>query len=171
MTLPDDWVKTIFTRLTVVYGARFVGQWPGLDPKQVMDVWAEELDGITSGGVAHALANLPPDFPPNPMQFRALCNRRPMPVYRALPAPKTRASEEVRAKVARVLNRARRSPKQWALDLKAREEAGDALSPVLSTMWRAALASTVETQASSIGAASSPIDDGIPQTEPQEVRE
>lgn len=169
MALPDDWVKAIFTRLTIVYGVRFTQQWPGLDPEKVISVWAAELDGITSGGMAHALSNLPPDFPPNPMQFRALCNRRPLPAFRALPEPKTKASEAVRRKVSDGLNRKAHDPKAWARRLKAREEAGETLKPIQASMWRQALASSVGMKEPSNGAGYSPIADDVPQTEPQEV--
>jgi hypothetical protein len=166
MPMRDDWVSAIFDRLLMAYGARFATQYNGQDAERVRAFWAQELDGITSGGVAHALANLPHEHPPTPMAFRALCNARPLPTVKALPRPAVKADpERVRAALA-AAQRKHRGPMAWAYALKARHEAGEALKPIQLQMMRRAFG--VGRPEASIGAGRSPIDDPVPQTEPQE---
>lgn len=167
MPMRDDWVTAIFDRLSAAYGQRFVTQWQGMDPEKVRAFWAHELDGITSGGVAHALANLPHDYPPTAMAFRALCNRRPLPTVKALPLPTVKADPERVARCLRVLNRGPRDPLAWAHDLRQREEAGERLQPVQRRMWRMALPFFDRTPGASTGAASSPINADLPHPLPQ----
>jgi len=64
MPLNSRFVDEIFARLTVRYGARFAGQWDGIDMALVKADWANELDGMTPDQIKAALANLPGDFPP-----------------------------------------------------------------------------------------------------------
>jgi hypothetical protein len=144
MPAPLDWVETIFTKLTLVYGSRFMAQYAGMNPEHVRGMWAHELDGIRLEAVTYGLSHLPAvDFPPNVLQFRAICTRMPE-VQRtpALPGPPVDPG-----RVARVLGRLRelgqrtqRDPKAWARKLRRREELGDSLSITQKAMWRAGLA-------------------------------
>lgn len=155
MSLPIDWVDAIFARLTVAYGDRFLAQWPGQQPDVVKAHWGAVLAGISSGGISYALGHLPPDYPPNAMQFDRLCRGRPSsteaprkalagpPVDPQRVADALAAAERVRPK----------DPKAWARRLQQREEAGENLGPTRSAMWRAALPQAPNP---SIGAGSDP---------------
>jgi hypothetical protein len=137
---PSDWVDAIFARLTLAYGSRFRDQWDGQEPDHVKAYWRTELRGITSGGVAHALAHLDPSYPPNALQFRALCVRAPV-VARFPALPGVAPSEDNLRRVAAAAEvlRGPRDPKAWARALKAREEAGEHLSSTQRSAWRAVL--------------------------------
>lgn len=89
MKLPASWVDRIFEKLTLVYGRSFIGQWDGVPITDVKADWAHELGGFHDkpDAIAHALKNLPADRPPNVLQFRAMCQKSPGPVFKALPAP------------------------------------------------------------------------------------
>ena len=163
MAMQADWIEAIFARLALAYGGRFMAQYEGLQPEHVKTAWASELDGITSRGIAHALKNLPGDFPVNAMQFRKLCREAHAPDARpALPAPAGQATPADIARLARAVAplRAPLDPKAWAHRLKAREEGGERLSRTQREAWRAALhsSSTRNMQASS-GAGSSVVSD------------
>lgn len=155
MPLPTDWVDALFLRLTVAYGDRFLAQWPGQRPEAVKAFWAAELDGITSGGIAHALKNLPGAFPVNAMQFRDLCRSRPMPA--APPAKAIAGPPADPLRVRRALEAAGRirpkDPRAWAAVLEEREQRGERLTQAQRTMWRAASRSRMHE--ASNGAASS----------------
>ncbi len=88
MPLESRMIDAIHTRLLVRYGARWVNFYAAADQSLVKADWAEELEGISSNAIRHALEHLPDDTPPNAAQFRKLCINRPLPPYRALPAPK-----------------------------------------------------------------------------------
>lgn len=83
--LPDLWVAKIFDRLLGVYGNQFAAKFSrienGVDVGILgaKQVWAEELAGFAGDpdAIAYALRNLPADFPPNAIQFVALCRRSP----------------------------------------------------------------------------------------------
>jgi hypothetical protein len=143
MSLPNDWVDAIFARLTVAYGDRFLAQWPGQQPDIVKAHWGAVLHGVSSGGIAYALQHLPPDYPPNAMQFDRLCRSRPSAgdgSRKALAGPAVDPEKVRRAMDAAArIGRHRDDPKAWARDLQRREEAGEILGPTRSAMWRAAL--------------------------------
>lgn len=158
MAMRSDWVDAIFARLELAYGARFALQWGAVPAATVKAAWAAELDGHTSRGIAHALAHLNPDFPPNAMQFRVLCQCAPgltqAPLV-ALAGPRpTPASVERLKAVATVLTKPK-DPRAWAQALKAREEAGEHLSPFQRKAWRT---SSVRTSDPSNGAGSSVVE-------------
>lgn len=89
MSLPASWVDEFFKRLTVRYGAAFMGQYRDLDADAVKADWAQVLDGFTPDSISYALKNLPADKAPNAMQFRALANAKPVGEVRyRLEAPK-----------------------------------------------------------------------------------
>lgn len=95
-SLPEAWVQRIWAAMRATYGAAFDRMWAtpqGADPAQhaqgLMQHWAKELGRFQSNpqALAYALDNLPPN-PPNLIEFKALCNRRPDKPQQALPAPK-----------------------------------------------------------------------------------
>lgn len=89
MSFPAAWVDRIFEKLTMVYGHQFLGRWSGLDLEAVKADWGRELARFQQNpaALAYALDNLPANEPPNVLEFRALCNRRPDENPTALPAP------------------------------------------------------------------------------------
>jgi hypothetical protein len=142
-SFPPDWVDAIFARLALAYGERFQQQWGAQSPALVKASWQREMQGVTSRGIAYALGHLPPDFPPNAMQFRALCLRAPGltdPVRELLdgPAP-TPASVERLRRILAGLRTPLDDPKAWARALRDREQRGERLGRAQRDAWRAAL--------------------------------
>jgi hypothetical protein len=95
-SLPDSWVQRIWAGMRATYGAAFDRMWaapPGADPVQHAQTtiahWAKELGRFQSNpqALSYALDHLPPN-PPNLIEFRALCNRRPDLPPPALDAPR-----------------------------------------------------------------------------------
>ena len=105
--LPSNWVNSLFARLAVRYGSAWTAKWEGLDMDAVRADWANELAGYVNRpeAIKHALDHLPPDRPPNVLQFLLLCRNTPesMPVLLNAPAP----TEEEKAKVRSLLQLAR----------------------------------------------------------------
>jgi len=147
-SLPDRWVQKIWTTMRNTYGASFDRQWEcpvGVDPQDhvasLMSHWAEELGrfGNAPDAIGYALENLP-DFPPNLVQFKAICNRAPGPVFKALPQPE--ADKEV---VSKALAKAAEAIKpQHDILFRQREHmrmeiAGEKLSMRQRDFWRIAL--------------------------------
>lgn len=159
--LPAAWIERVFATMRATYGATFDRQWappPGLSDDQLrehgqqqMALWARQLVGLIGAPyrISFALENLP-EYPPNLVQFKALCWHAP---ERAAPVPALPAPVQDRARVAAALARMRdlqlhHSPIQWAHDLRDREAAEDADTPASKRMtqvqrdaWREALAS------------------------------
>jgi hypothetical protein len=79
MSLPASWVDSLFTKLSLAYGAAFMRQWPDADPELIKADWANVLAGFKPfpDAIRFALDNLPPDRPPTALQFRALCRSAP----------------------------------------------------------------------------------------------
>ena len=104
----DRLLELIFAKLSLVYGRDFIGRWEGLDIGEVKADWRRELDAVLQHpqAVKYALQNLPPDRPPNVLQFRALCYGRPEPMFVALPRPTP--SEADRQRVREMLGAVRR---------------------------------------------------------------
>ena len=77
--LPSPWVDALFARLGAIYGAAFLRQYDGYSVEAVRATWADELGHLADKphAIKHALENLPRDFPPNVLQFRALAARCP----------------------------------------------------------------------------------------------
>jgi hypothetical protein len=168
MSLPTDWVDAIFARLTVAYGDRFLAQWPGQQPEVVKAHWGAVLTGITSGGISYALQHLPPDYPPNAMQFDRLCRGRPSAAEgprKALAGPPVDPQRVADAMAAAGRVRSR-DPKAWARRLQQREEGGERLNRAQAAMWREAL---LRPSRSSIGAGSEPDAPAGPVNPPAEL--
>lgn len=144
MAMAGDWVEGIFSKLVLVYGSRFQQQWAQLPAAMVKADWAHELDGITSVQLNHALHNLPADFPPNVLQFKALCREhRPEPMRASIPmdrrAPmQPRVKEKLAALLASIKSRSD-DPLAGARSLRAKEQNGILLTRVQREFWRQAL--------------------------------
>ena len=86
--LSDQWVARIFDRMLGRYGNQFSAKFSRIEtinkvPTDVgmlgaKEAWAEELGGFADNpdAIADALKNLPPDFPPNAIQFAELLPQR-----------------------------------------------------------------------------------------------
>lgn len=149
-SLPDAWVKRIWSEMRATYGAAFDRQWQcpaGVDPvdhvREVMGTWARGLSRFQQApdAIRYALDNLPAN-PPNLIEFRLMCNRRPDQPVPALPAPKPDparvAAELARMRVV-VTDEQYAGPKGWAYRLRVREQAGLRLGICQRWFWRAAL--------------------------------
>jgi hypothetical protein len=159
-TFSAEWVDAIFARLSLAYGQRFTAQWEGLNPEHVKASWRRELQGITSRGIAYALGHLPGDFPPNAMQFKALCVGAPArndPVRTLLDGPAPTPASVARLQAAIAPLRRPKDAKAWARALQAREVGGERLSRMQREAWRTALSFSDRTEQPSNGAGSSPI--------------
>lgn len=147
MSISQAWVDSIFQKLVLVYGRDFIGRWEGLSLADVKDDWRRELAGFENwpAAIAHALANLPPAKPPTALEFRDLARKAPRKHVPALPnakaSPARMAAE--RRKLAALkagASGAGLDHKAWARRLRAREAAGERLTPAVSRMVRDALA-------------------------------
>ena len=89
MSLPDDWVDRIFTKLSLVYGRDFLSRWEGLELDDVKADWAHELSGmaVRPDRIKYALEHLPASKPPTVLEFRAICMQAQFDELPALPAP------------------------------------------------------------------------------------
>jgi hypothetical protein len=152
MACNSEWVDAIFARLALAYGQRFMAQYAGLQAEHVKADWANTLDGITSRGVRHAYDHLPPDFPPNALQFRKLCRDAHTPDRPALAAPggKATPADIARLQRAATVLRAPRDPRAWIALLLARQADGERLSRCQLDMLRASLGGTTDHRASSV---------------------
>lgn len=155
-SLPEQWVEKIFATMRATYGAAFDRQWecpPGVDPvvhgQQLKGHWGRELRGYQQNpdAIRFALDHLPA-HPPNLVEFRELCNRRPTYVHAPrLEAPKSKADPERLAKIVGALNRTNfRDPKASARELRDRElnhggvlASGKRMTMAQRDFWRQAL--------------------------------
>jgi hypothetical protein len=90
MTLPENWVNSIFDKLGVRYGTAFIAMYGDADTRAVKMDWAEVLGGFVNhpDALKYALDHLPCDKPPNATQFRAIARLAPPEVFKALNEPK-----------------------------------------------------------------------------------
>jgi hypothetical protein len=144
MSLPAKWTDRIFDKLTIVYGSHFLSRWAGLNIADVKADWSHELRGFAEqpDAIRFGLENLPADQPPTVLQFRAICNRRPDPGLPKLPPPAPGAQpEQVAKRIAKVTENAMSGihPRQWAFNLRRREQGGERLSMVQRHAWRSVL--------------------------------
>lgn len=135
-SLPESWVERIWSVMRATYGAEFDRQWEvpvGVDPVQhvgrLKGFWARELGRYLNdhAAIIHGLENLPPR-PPNLVEFRAICNRRPDAPVPALDGPLARPPAEVVEAMAAVGRAPSCGPRDWAARLLARQAAGERLS-------------------------------------------
>lgn len=135
MSLPVAWVEKIWAKLTLTYGDKFLRQYSSIPSEQLNAVktdWCHELAGYQNnpGAIAWALSNLP-EYPPNVIQFKGLCRSAPRvePVAaienqaKADPQRLKAELEKLGGVKDKVLQTAY-NPRQWAIDLQARIDAG-----------------------------------------------
>jgi hypothetical protein len=144
LLLPESWVEKIWLVMRATYGTTFDRQWEcpeGVDPAQhvagLKVVWSRELGGFLHKpqAIEHALTHLP-EWPPNLVQFAALCRGAPQYVRTTLPAP--RADQGV---VGAVVNRVRSAPsdpRAWIEEAERRAAAGEKQSIAKKRMLRSA---------------------------------
>jgi len=138
----DALIDLVFAKLSLTYGREFLGRWEGFDMAEVKADWRRELHGWLQANplaIRHALENLPAGKPPDVLQFRDLCSRRPDASLPALPAPKA-DPDRVRREIARLKHlRLQNGPRYWAHALKERDKRGDSLTIAQRVMYREAL--------------------------------
>lgn len=149
-SLPDTWVQRIWATMRANYGAAFDRMWAapqGVDPAQhaqtLMAHWGKELGRFMTNpqAISYALDHLPPN-PPNLVEFKAICNRRPSKnEHLSLPSPPV--SREGLAKVRNKLTSAFMTPVDRMAPIREimqREMDGDkGLTKFQREFWRKAL--------------------------------
>jgi hypothetical protein len=127
----------VIAELTAAYGLRFLRGFDGVEPELMRRAWRRQLMTLSPQHIAWALHHLP-EQPPNAVQFRSLALQRPMRQQQLpeLPAPPA-DPERVRQLMQPARDAPTRGPRQWAIDLKARELAGEHLTLAQREMWRA----------------------------------
>lgn len=78
MSLPTEIVDSIFAKLAITYGHRFLSIWDGMPLATVKADWGLELRHVRHDRILWALQNLPERAPDAPT-FRQLCARMPEP--------------------------------------------------------------------------------------------
>jgi hypothetical protein len=138
--MSDDTAASVLEHLTLAYGAPFTRQFGAAEPAAVQVAWGKELAGLTPQQIRRGLANLPVK-PPSAVAFRALCVTRPPPQQGAQKpqgAPMTAPSDTTSLSM-QLGRRGPQGPRQWAVDLQAREQQGDKLSRFQRRCWREGL--------------------------------
>lgn len=152
MSLPAAWVDRLFAKLTLTYGQRFLGLYAGLDLQAVKDDWGATLAVFAQNpdAIRHGIENLPCDQPPNALQFRDICRRRPDAAPKALPAPQA-DPERIGEALARLKDIGASSSvgnKAWAVALREREKRSKSgLTAFQRAAWREALGVQTEPEA------------------------
>ena len=144
-SLPETWVERIWATMRATYGAAFDRQWQcpeGEDPvRHVASLkahWGRELSRYQPNpdAIRYALENLP-KYPPNLIEFREICNRRPDPPVPQLPAPKPdpeRLAAALSPLAGIKAKDAVHNPRAWAHSLHAQIQAGRKVSPAIRAM-------------------------------------
>lgn len=167
-SLPERWVQRIFATMRATYGAAFDRQWQcpaGTDPADhvaaMLEHWGRELRAYQQnpGAISYALENLP-EHPPNLVEFKAMCRRRPETNVPRLEAPKVDKQRILAAISSFTLGSKIEDPKGWARALETREKGGEQLTDAQRMMWRSALANDTSRDAE-LFKAFTPIDDAV----------
>lgn len=110
MPSPSDTVETIdidtvWAKLSIAYGHRFLSIWDGLPMDTVKADWEHELAAVSQDQLAYGLTNLPGGRPPDVFQFRDICRRMPeKPRQQSLPDMAPRKIPEIlRPAIERIL--------------------------------------------------------------------
>jgi hypothetical protein len=145
MSLPDNWVDQLFSKLTLTYGQAFMRQYDGLPLDEVKANWAHELGCFAQSkdAIRYGLERLPTDRPPNVLQFRVLCNRPTEHDTKTLRLPAPPANPEIAARIRAAFKRPLQEiqPKDWAWKLRGRELGGEKLTAYQHQCWRDAIGS------------------------------
>ena len=128
--LPEKWVQSIFAKLAVRYGQRFLRRWDGVDIAAVHADWAEQLARFHQRPdcIKYALDNLPTEKPPTLGEFKVLCNSAPEPKAAQLPAPKA-DPVKVAQELAKLARPDPSHPKAWAHRIVERHASGAVINP------------------------------------------
>lgn len=72
--LPSAWTEKLFTRLTTMYGNKFLDMWKGLDLYAVKQAWAEDLAGFSGEEIKRGLDWCKTQaWPPTLPEFMTAC--------------------------------------------------------------------------------------------------
>lgn len=124
--LPLRYVKEIHGRLAVRYGSAWRAKWDGLPMESVEADWSAQLAGMQPVNISKALDNLPAEFPPTAVAFRALGvineEHKPAPMLPPPdPAGMKRIGESLQAGRTDMP-----TPSEWMQQLRRDVEAGNA---------------------------------------------
>jgi hypothetical protein len=72
--IPQHWVESLFKKMALTYGAKFVDQWRGHDPVEVKQHWAVMLGKLSTVELVRGVEQLATrPWPPTLPEFMALC--------------------------------------------------------------------------------------------------
>ncbi|MET3134626.1 hypothetical protein AAKU55_004926 [Oxalobacteraceae bacterium GrIS 1.11] len=72
--IPENWVESLFKKMSFTYGVKFADQWRGIDADGLKRHWAEKLGGLTGEELRRGVAKLDTrDWPPTLPEFVKLC--------------------------------------------------------------------------------------------------
>lgn len=77
--LPASWIEYLFSRLSGMYGARFIDQWRASDPAVVKHEWCVELAEFDGPRLRWAIDRVADHYPhpPTAPEFKRLCKQAP----------------------------------------------------------------------------------------------
>jgi hypothetical protein len=148
MSLSNQAVDRLFTRLGATYGAQWDKSLGTAPLGDVKTLWAHELSGYAGSlhRIAWALENLPARCP-NVIEFKQLCRQAPAPDVPELPEPKAdpeRLKQEL-SKLgdlrAKLVTDTRVDHKAWAKRIMVRYRAAERINPTVLRFAREALKS------------------------------
>jgi hypothetical protein len=148
MSLSNQAIDRLFTRLGATYGAQWDKSLGTAPLGDVKTLWAHELSAYAGSlhRIAWALENLPSRCP-NVIEFKQLCRQAPAPETPALPEPKAdpeRLKQEL-SKLgdlrAKLVTDTRVDHKAWAKRIMVRYRAAERINPTVLRFAREALKS------------------------------
>jgi len=148
MSLSNQAIDRLFTRLGATYGAQWDKSLGTAPLGDVKTLWAHELAPFANSlhRIAWALENLPARCP-NVIEFKQLCRQAPAPETPALPEPKAdpeRLKQEL-SKLgdlrAKLVTDTRVDHKAWAKRIMVRYRAAERINPTVLRFAREALKS------------------------------
>ena len=145
MSLSNQAIDRLFTRLGATYGAQWDKSLGSAPLGDVKTLWAHELSTYANSlhSIAWALENLPPRCP-NVIEFKQLCRQAPAPEATALPEPKAdpdRLKRELAklADIKKAVVADKVDHKAWAKKIMFRYKAGERINPTSLRFAREAL--------------------------------
>ena len=145
MSLSNQAIDRLFTRLGATYGAQWDKSLGSAPLGDVKTLWAHELSTYANSlhRIAWALENLPPRCP-NVIEFKQLCRQAPAPEATALPEPKAdpdRLKRELAklADIKKAVVADKVDHKAWAKKIMFRYKAGERINPTSLRFAREAL--------------------------------
>jgi hypothetical protein len=145
MSLSNQAIDRLFTRLGSTYGAQWDKSLGSAPLGDVKTLWAHELSTYANSlhRIAWALENLPPRCP-NVIEFKQLCRQAPAPETLALPEPKAdpeRLKRELAklADIKKAVVADKVDHKAWAKKIMFRYKAGERINPTSLRFAREAL--------------------------------